>query len=63
MDKIKPIEKISSASFQSRSLKENSKKFGQMISCALLGSKVCPKPDKCNGIERKCTIWRNHSGK
>lgn len=35
----------------------------QKIPCALHGSHLCPKPKECNGINRLCTIWEDHSGR
>ncbi len=31
--------------------------------CMLKGSKKCPKPKQCDGINRQCLIWLNHSGR
>jgi len=42
---------------------EKTKKNEYKIPCALLGTKVCPRPHECNGINRKCTIWKTHSAK
>lgn len=34
------------------------------IPCSLQGSKqVCPHPNECDGLNRICNLWRNHSSK
>ena len=41
------------------------KKIGSkssVISCALKGCNLCPDKN-CNGINRKCDLWLNHSSK
>lgn len=43
--------------------KNKKDKKEQAVSCALRGSAVCPKPDKCDGLDRQCTKWINHSGR
>lgn len=43
--------------------KTESKAKKQTILCPLLGSNLCPKPQKCNGLKRECTLWRIHSGR
>lgn len=43
--------------------KQKKEKSGQVIPCALLHSKICPKPKECDGINRLCSAWKNHSGR
>lgn len=43
--------------------KTKAEKEQKEIPCALLGSKVCPNPQECDGIHRLCTRWINHSGR
>ena len=33
------------------------------IVCALFGTVLCPLPDKCNGFDRLCNNWKNHSSR
>lgn len=39
------------------------KDTGIKATCVLKESKKCPKPNQCDGINRQCTIWINHSGR
>ena len=43
--------------------KQKSKQDTQKTMCALKGSHICPNPKECNGLERKCTVWKTHSAK
>ena len=42
--------------------KQQSKK-GQIVACVLKGTSQCPKPKECNGMERQCNAWFDHSGR
>ena len=42
--------------------KVEKKTNNRIILCPLLGSNLCPKPKKCNGLKRECTLWKTHSG-
>lgn len=35
----------------------------QPISCAIHGSKACPKPTECDGVHRLCDFWKICSGR
>ena len=42
---------------------QKTKQTSSKTMCALKGSHICPKPKECDGLERKCNVWQNHSAK